>query len=251
MLAVFLLEILEVADGELDKVFKMILDFLHLRLDAAQFLIHRLDVKLRDLSDRFLYKSVDVFHDDRPLQKLLILEHLIKHFLQLVFPCPGISFENLIYLVLEENLFERVVMPVVLQFIQPDLEFKAKEVAGMLCTVSEHVVDAKHLRLVVENHACVRGNRNLAGGECIECIYGLVWRYIVRKMDHDVHLVCGEVINLLYLYLAGFLCLKYGFNHYRCGLAERDFRNGKGVLVDLLDLCADLDLAALALAAVL
>ena len=62
----------------------------------------------------------------------------------------------------------------------------------MLCTVTEHVVYAEYLRLVVENHACVRCYRHLARCECVEGIDGLVRRYIVREMYHDVDLVGGQ-----------------------------------------------------------
>ena len=70
-------------------------------------------------------------------------------------------------------------------------------------------------------------------------------------MNDDVHLVSSEVVDLLDLYLAAFLCLQNGLDDHWSRLAERNLSNGKGVLVDLLDSCADLDLASLALAAVL
>ena len=70
-------------------------------------------------------------------------------------------------------------------------------------------------------------------------------------MDDDVYLVSSEVINLLDLYLSALLCLKDGLDDHRSGLAVRNLCNGESVLVYLLDLCTDLYLSALALAAVL
>ena len=121
----------------------------------------------------------------------------------------------------------------------------------MLCAIAEHFVHTQHLWLVVKNHACVRSDRNLAGSECIKCIDCLVRRHVIRQGDDDVHLVSCEIVDLLDLDLAGFLCLKNGLDHHWGCLAERNLCDCQGVLVNLLDLCADLDLATLALAAVL
>ena len=142
-------------------------------------------------------------------------------------------------------------MPFVLEFSQSDREFLSEEFLGMLGAVTEHVVHAEDLRLVVKNHAGVRRDGHFAGCECVERIYRLVRRYIVRKVDYDVDLVCCKVVDLLDLDLSCLLRLEDGLDHYRSGLAVRHLRDGEGVLVDLLDLSADLDLASLALAAVL
>ena len=141
-------------------------------------------------------------------------------------------------------------MPLVLEFAEPDREFLAQEVTGVLCAVAEHVVDTQNLRLVVEDHACVRCDGHLACGEFIKRIDGLVRRHVVRKVDHDVHLVCGEVVDLLDLDLTGLLGLEDCLDHHLSRLAVRHLGDCESILVDLLDLCADLDLAALALAAV-
>ena len=187
---------------------KVVLNFLHLGLYSTKLFINSLYVKLGNFPYRLFYKSVYVFHDDWSFEELLILHHFIKDLIQLVLPCPCISFEYLIYLVFKEYLFERVVVPVILEFIEPDLKFKSEKVTRVLSTVSEHVIDTQYLRLVVKDHTGVRGNGDFAGCECVKCIDGLVRRHIIRKMNHDVHLVSGEVIDLLYLYLAGFLGLE-------------------------------------------
>ena len=121
----------------------------------------------------------------------------------------------------------------------------------MLRTVAEHVVHAQDLRLVVKDHACVRCDGYLTRCESIKCIDCLVRRYVVRKMDDDVHLVGCKVVDLLDLDLSALLCLEDGLDDYRSSLAVRNLSDGKCVLVDLLDLCADLDLSSLALAVVL
>ena len=69
-------------------------------------------------------------------------------------------------------------------------------------------------------------------------------------MYDDVDLVGSEIVDLLDLDLAAFLGLEYCLYDDRSCLAVRNFSDRQGVLVYLLDTCADLDLAALALAAV-
>ena len=141
-------------------------------------------------------------------------------------------------------------MPLIFEFAQPDRKFLTEKVARVLRTVAKHVVDTEHLRLVVKDHACVRSDRHLTCRECIECIDRLVRRHVIRKVDQDVDLVSGEVIDLLDLDLSAFLCLEYRLDHHLRRLAVRHFCDGKGVLVNLLDLGADLYLSALSPAAV-
>ena len=47
-------------------------------------------------------------------------------------------------------------MPVVFEFVESDLELLTKQVTCMVCTVSENVVYAEELRLVVYDYAGIR-----------------------------------------------------------------------------------------------
>jgi len=107
----------------------------------------------------------------------------------------------------------------------------------VVCTVSEYVMYAQELRLMVHDHAGVRRYRHFAVGECVKCIDGLVRRNIVRKMYQYVCLVRGQVIDLLDLDLALFLCLENGFDYSMSGFSERYLIDGQGILVYLLDFC--------------
>ena len=53
-------------------------------------------------------------------------------------------------------------------------------------TVFEYVIHTEELWFVVHNHAGVRRDGNLAVSECVQSIYGLVRRYIIRKMYENV-----------------------------------------------------------------
>ena len=208
ILSVFLLEILEVVDSELGKMLQVVLHLVHLVLDASEFLVNRLGVEFRDLPYRLLYESVDVLHGDFPLEKSLELEHLGEYFVKLILPSLGVSLENLIYLVLEEDLLERAVVPVILELIESDLELLPKETLCVVCAVSENLVHRKELRLMVHDDAGIRRDRNLAVCKCVKCVDGLVWRHIVRKVDHDLCLVSRQVVDLLDLDLALLLCFE-------------------------------------------
>ena len=135
-------------------------------------------------------------------------------------------------------------MPVVLQFVQPDLELLSQKRLGMFGAVAEHIVHAEELWLVVHDDTCVRRNRHLAVCKCIKSIYGLVRRHIVRKMDEDVRIACSQVLYLLYLDLALVLCLEDRIDDRVGGLSIWNFHDGKCVLVYLLDLCTYLHGAA-------
>ena len=141
-------------------------------------------------------------------------------------------------------------MPFVLQLAQSDGQLLTQKVLGMHGAVTEHVVHAEHLRLVVHDHAGVRSDGNLACREGVKSVYGLVRRHIIRQVDDDVHLVCSQVVDLLDLDLSCFLCLEDGLDDHRCGLAVRNFSYCERVLVEFFDLCTDLYLASLLLAAV-
>ena len=111
-------------------------------------------------------------------------------------------------------------MPLVLKLSESDLKFLTEQVLGVIGTVTENVVHAEYLRLVLVDHAGVRSHRHLAGSECIEGVDGLVRRHVVRKVDQDVGCSTGEVIDLLDLDLTAFLGLHDGFLDGICSLSE-------------------------------
>ena len=158
ILSVLLLKVLEVVDCEISKVIQMILNLLHFCLDALQLLIDCLCIELGNLSYRLLYESVDVLHSDRPVEHFLEFEHSCIDLFQLFFPALCISFKNLVDLVLEEYLFKRTVVPFVAEFVQTDLKLLTEQLLCMVRTIDEYVIYTEELWLVVDNHACVRGD---------------------------------------------------------------------------------------------
>ena len=219
-LAILLLESLEVVDGVFCKVIQMVLHLVHLVLDAAELLVHSLCVELRDLPHRLLHELVDVLGSDRPLEKTLVFHHLVEHLLQLCLPCLGVTLKDLIYLVLEEYLLERTVVPVVLELVETDLELLTEQALCMVCAILEDVLHRKELRLVIHDHAGIRRDRHLAVCESIERVDGLVRRHIIRKMYHDLGCRSGQIVDLLDLDLSLLLGLENRLNDYVSRLSE-------------------------------
>ena len=224
----------------LDVVFHL----LHLVLDGSNALVHRLSVELGDFAHRFLYQLKDVVHDNLATEQVLKGLHLLEHVLQLLFPRFLILLKDFIDSILEEYPFQRVVMPFVFKFTEPDFQLSLQKVSGVVGVVDEYVLDRKELRLVVHDDASIRGDVAFAVGECVKSIYGLVRRHVVREVDYDVHLIGGHVFDFLDLDFPLVLCLQDGvFDHLR-GLPIRDFRYGDSILVDFIDFGADFHASA-------
>ena len=241
VLAVFLLEIPVVVDGELREMFEMVADLIYLVFDTPDLLIDCLGIELGYLPDRFLHEFQDVVHDDFLLEHVLILLHGTEYLIQLLLPCPGVAFEYLVDPVFEEYLFEGAVVPVSLQFIEANLQFLPEQVLGVLRVEPEDVIHAEELRLVIHDDAGVRRYGHFAVGECIQGIYRLVRRNIVREVDHDVGFAGGKVGYLLDLDLSLVLCLEYGLDKPVRRLPVRDFGDGESAFVYLLYLRPDTD----------
>ena len=128
-------------------------------------------------------------------------------------------------------------MPVVFQLSQPDFQFLTQQVLGVQGVVAQHLVHPKELRLLVHNHAGVRRNGNLAVGEGVEGIDGLVRRHVVGQVDDDFGLLRGQVLNFLDFNLALVLGLHYGLHQQLGGLSVRHLRDGNSVLVNLFEFC--------------
>ena len=135
-------------------------------------------------------------------------------------------------------------MPVFRELIEPYLQLFPEQVHRVGGIVPENLLHIKELRLVVDNYAGIGRNGNLAVGKGVEGIYRLVRGHVVGQMDDDVGLVGGKVIDFPDLDLPFVLGFHYGVYHEPGGLPVRDFRDGYGVLVELLDFRTYLDGAA-------
>ena len=216
----------------------------HLFLQGEDLLVDGLGVELGDLADRLLHELEDVVQGDLPAEEILVVLHLREDVLDLRLPVLLVLLEDLVDAVLEENALQGAVVPVGLQFVQLDLQLLEQQVAGMVGAVLEDVVNRQELRLVVLDHAGVRRDVDFAVREGVQGVDGLVRGDVVGQVDEDVHLVGGHVLDLLDLDLALVLGPEDGIDDVLGVFPVGDFRDGHGVLVDLLDAGAHLDGAA-------
>ena len=235
LFAVFAFEFLEPVDGELDDVVQMVPDFLHLVFQGVYFFVQGLGVELGNLADRFLHQLQDVFHHDLPVQEVFVVLHLGQDVVQLLFPTHLVLLQDLINAVLEEDPFQGGVVPVFLQFGQAVFQLGLQDVAGVPGVVFQNLVHGEEYGLVVADDAGVGGYLGFALGEGVEGVDGLVRRNIGRKMDDNLHLVGGHVLDFLDVDLLFVPGLEDAVDDGVRGFSVRDFRDGDGGLVHLVD----------------
>ena len=221
----------------------VVLDGLHLRLDGGDLLVDGLCVEFGNLAHRLLHEPFDVLHQDLAAEDVLVGLHLREHVLQLLLPAVLVLLQDLIDLVLKEYPFEGCVVPLVLKLREPDLQLPLEKISRVVRVVDQYVLDREELRLVVHDDAGVRGDVALAVRERVEGIDGLVRGHIVRKVDKNLDLLRGHILDLLDLYLAFVLGFEDRVNEDVGSLSVRYLGDCHRVLVDLLDFGANLHAA--------
>ena len=104
----------------------------------------------------------------------------------------------------------------------------------MLHRAAQHVAHRDKARLAVLDDAAVGRNLDLAVGEGVEGVDGLVRRRAGLQMDDDARLARGEVFDVAHLDLALLHGLDDGGDEGVGGLAIRNFGDGEGAVVHLL-----------------
>ena len=110
--------------------------------------------------------------------------------------------------------------------------------------VAQDFVHPHEVRMTVLDHTGIGRDGNLAVGEGVERVDGLVGRDVVLQLDHDLHAVRRHVVHLLDLDLSLVAFADDGVDQAFGGLSEGDLADGQRAFVHLLDPGADLDLAA-------
>ena len=223
---------------------QVVADLVDLFFDGVNPLVQGLGVEFGNLPDRLFDEFEDVFHHDGAVQQVFVVPHAGENVVKLLLPAHLVLFEDFVDAVLEKDALQGIVMPFVLQFAEFDFELLPEDVAGMEGIVFEDVVHREELRLVILDDAGVRVEGRLAVGEGVQGVDGLVGRDVVGKVQDDLHLLGGHVIDFLDLDLAFVLGLDDRIDEHMGGLAEGKLGDGDGVLVHLLDPGPHLDLAA-------
>ena len=172
---VFLLQALEPVNRVPDDMVDLVAYLGHLLLDSRNLLVDGFGIEARNLADRFLHQPVDILHHNVPAHLVAVFLHLGKDGFFLVFPGREVlAFQQFINAVLEEDAFQRRVMPIVFELAQPDAEFLFQQVLGVVGIVNQDIFHREELRFVVHNHARIRVDGGLAVRKGIQGVDGLV-----------------------------------------------------------------------------
>ena len=191
------------------------------------------DVLLGDLAAELLEEGLQALAD--------FVEHAF----------PGLGFLDApVDALLDEDALERIPVPLLLEFAELDLEFALQQRLGGLDAALEDVADAEEVRLVVaglrvaDDDAGGGVELHLAARENIELLDDFAGLRALRKMDENLDLVGGVVVDVLDLDLALGVGGEDGLDERLGGHAVGQLGDGEEVFGALLDLRADLHLAA-------
>ena len=135
-------------------------------------------------------------------------------------------------------------MQLLQQLVLAYLQFLAYQVLGAVGRVAQHVADGEELRLLVLDNAAVGRDVDLAVGEGIEGVDGLVRRHAGRQVDEYLHLSRCQVVYAAGLDLTLLDGLGDAFAERAHRLRERQLAYDQRLGVQLLYLSAYLEHAA-------
>lgn len=121
------------------------------------------------------------------------------------------------------------------EFALAYLQFLTEEAERVVHRLAQHVAHAEEVGFVVVDDAAVGRDADLAVGEGVERVDGLVRRYARGQMYENLHLGGRVVIDLANLYLALLGSLQYGVDERRGGLAIGNLGDGQRLVVHFVD----------------
>ena len=199
----------------------MLLCLFDLVFEAADEFVGFEGIELRDTLDLDLGEPDDVLLGDFAEKHAEVRAEALPDLFDDRF--PGFAFlDASIDPLLDEDFFETGKMPLLLEFSQLDFEFLLEEFPGLLGAVLENLADPEKAGLVVLNNAGVGGDADLAVGEGIECLEGLVGVDSCGKIDMDLDILCGAVLKSRDSDLALLVRFEDGVAEAGRGRSERD-----------------------------
>ena len=141
----------------------------------------------------------------------------------------------------DEDTFQGSKHHTLQQFSTANFQLALQQGFGVVDIAFEHVFDGDETRSVFVDDAAVGGDAHFAIGEGVEGIEGFVARHTGRKMDENLHILCGEVLDLTDFdapFVGGFLDA-FAERVYRFSVGE--FGDGDGFAIALFHSCTHLD----------
>ena len=227
----------------------MSLGLLHAVLDSLHGLVGLEAIVGRDAFDTDLREADDVFRGhlaakliEKGFQATADLaQHTLPSLRLLDVPIDALF---------DENAFERIPVPLLLQLGELDLQFAFQQRLGRLGAGLEDVAHAEEVRLVIAGLGVADDDAggwielHLATREDVELLDDLVGLGTLREMDEDLDLVRRVIVHMLDLDLPLRIRREDRFDQ-RCGRhAEGQLRDREQILRALLDRRADLHFPA-------
>ena len=150
------------------------------------------------------------------------------------------TFDQLIEFVLDKNLFERGRVPLSIQLVELNLQLLFQQRFGVLGRAAQNLTNAQEMRLILIDYTRVGRNRNLAIGECVQCVDRLVGRFVGCHVNNNLNLLRGVVLHLANLDLTLFVGLNDRLLDTLGCSRKGNLGDGQRALVDLRNACANL-----------
>ena len=211
-------------------------DFLDVFLDAGNVLVRLVLVELQDAGHLDFHEAEDVFlrhftHEHRIERS----QAFVDVFASGIHALGLFEFLVLVDAFFDEDFFERGEVQAFEQFSPTDFKLLAEESEGIVCRLPEYIANGEEMRLLLVDDTTVGRDAHLAIREGVECIQCLVRRYARGEMDEDFYLFGSQILYLANLDFPLFAGFHDGVAHRWDGLPERNFGDGKRLVVYFID----------------
>src|SRR5690606_24630725 len=194
-LPVLLEQVVEIRDGVVGQMTEIMLGGLELIFEVLQHFVRLERVVLRNTFDLDLGQFNDVVSRYLPIKLLFVgLQAFIDRFNDLF---PGLAFLDIsINPFLDKNLLQGGKQNFFLQFPFENLKLLFEKIQGIIRIVLQNLIYPHEPRLVLNDHARVRGNGNFAISKCIQSVYCNFRRLSRLQIDHNLNILRRVVHHL-------------------------------------------------------
>ena len=138
-----------------------------------------------------------------------------------------------------EPFFERLVMPLLLEFALLDFQFLTEQFQGVAHRCFQNFGYRGKARLVLLDYAGIGRNGNLTVGKCVQCIDCNIGRNARLKFYQNFGIFGGVVVNFPDFYLVLLVGFQYGVDDSAGCLSVWNLLDCQGFLINLFDAGTD------------
>ena len=241
--AILLQDVLEVVHGVVNDMFLVVLAGRDALFEFLQELVGLFAVVMAYTADRDFDELADFFVCNFfAVQALEVRREPFANEVDNLFTVLGLL-DDLVDFLLDKDLFERGHVPLVFEVLEFVGEFPFQKLDGVFRVQLEDVRDAHEFRVLVDNDASARRKRLFAVRKGVESVDSHLRIRARLQVDENFDSLARVVVDMLDLDLALVVCLHDAFDEAHRRGAVRDFADRERLVIDLFNLCADLDLA--------